>query len=703
MKTLIISLNSKYIHSSLAPWYLKASCGTECGEVIVSEHTINENPDSILSLIYSHRPDVVAFSCYIWNISHVLRLASSLKKLLPQTVIILGGPEVSYDAEDILGRYDFADFVIAGEGDRSFAQLIRLLHDVFVIKGNENGSMSVNEKMSAIEEAPENEKLSGYVRLSGNEWLSEDLAYTAGTGIAANIPFTADADFAARAAEIDGLAFRSGSGIIANKPAVIDDLDSLPSPYTDEMISSLKNKIVYFEASRGCPFSCSYCLSSVTSGTRYFSLERVFSELERLVRSGIRQIKFVDRTFNANPRRAKSIIRYLLKLNEDLASGQDVLCNFHFEVGADLFDEELIGLLADAPRGMFQLEAGVQSTNQETLAAVCRKTDLDRLFNNLRVIREKGNVHIHADLIAGLPFEDYRSFGRSFDDVYSIKPHQLQLGFLKFLKGTELRKQAEALGYVYRDYEPYEILAGKYISGDELMKLKGIAEIVERYYNSGRFSFTLDYVISRYFDSAFAFYESFYEYLNENGCWGTSLSVKDQYEVLDRFCRSITCVSEDAVRYDGFGENTDIPLYRELMRLDFLASDNTGTLPSFMQSRYSSEFREKCINFLRNSEQINRMIPETIGMPPKQMLKKVHFDRFFLNGLLPVSGDGSAEGDGSSSNPSYRLSAAGDSPAEGDGSSETSAHINPRVTTLMFNYFTRDKVTGRYQFFKIEI
>jgi len=737
MKTLIISLNSKYIHSSLASWYLKASCGPECGEVIVSEHTINENPDNIMASVYLQRPDIAAFSCYIWNISYVLRLASSLKKLLPQTAIVLGGPEVSYDAADILKHYDFIDFVIAGEADRSFAQLVRLLSSLSsrsnykIRKISEDGSLSANETASGAEGVSDAGK------------LPEGLSYKAGEGLAGYTAFTDDAEFAAGAEEIDGLVYRDRVGINANTPAAIDDLDSVPSPYTDEMISSLKNKIVYFETSRGCPFSCSYCLSSATSGTRYFSLERVYSDLDRLVKSGVKQIKFVDRTFNANPQRAKSIIRHILKLNEELASDHDVICNFHFEVGADLFDKEFTELFASAPEGLFQLEAGVQSTNCETLSAVCRKTDLNKLFNNLRAIREKGNVHIHADLIAGLPFEDYRSFAGSFNDVYSVKPHQLQLGFLKFLKGTEMRRQAEALGYLYRDYEPYEILAGKYISGQELIKLKGIAELVDRYYNSGRFNFTLDYVIGRYFSTPFAFYESFYEYHKEHGYLGVSFSNRDQYMIFDEFCSHIPCISGQNGTAADCDENTDVSVYRELLRLDFLASDNTGTLPSFMQSRYSSEFRERCIEFLRDTEKINKMIPETIGLAPKQILKKVHFDQFYLSGSPQFLGDSSSEsrslqlssdrdsfhgegesdgtpftdrdsssencvyqlspnGDGSSQNIARQPSSNGNSLSERDGSSKM-PHISANAVILMFSYFTRDKVTGRYQFFKVEI
>lgn len=703
MKTLIISLNSKYIHSSLAAWYLKAACGPGCGEVAVSEHTINENTDSVLSAIYSERPDFAAFSCYIWNISHVYKLASSLKKLLPGTVIILGGPEVSYDAADILGSNEFIDLIIAGEGDIAFPEVIRLLN---------------NEYNRTIL----------YADYNGNDQSAENKGNA-----------TASEAFIVKAAGIDGLVFRKDGAVVARDPAVIEDLDSLPTPYTDEMLASLKNRIAYFEASRGCPFSCSYCLSSVTAGTRYFSLDRVFSDLGRLVGAGIRQIKFVDRTFNANPSRAKSIIRYILELNEKLSRGCGPVCNFHFEVGADLFDVETIELLAGAPKGLFQLEAGVQSTNVQTLAAICRRTDIGRLSANLQKIRANSNVHIHADLIAGLPYENYVSFGRSFNDVYRLKPHHLQLGFLKFLKGTRLRDRASEHDYLYRDYPPYEILSGRHMSGEELMRLKGICELVERYYNSGRFTYTLNYMISGFFASPFEFFERLHEYHKDKGYLDVSLSARDLYLVLYEFFQTISRPDDNSCLDDTLCQNDDsnhIDLFfRELLRLDFLASDNSGTLPDFLKdrcmpgsnnmknasgneaSRYSADFRERCVSFLGNTQRINYMIPETVGMKPKEILKKVHFEQFLLwrdISQIILCGDSSPERDVSSngdSSPEKDVSSKGDVSFERDASSEgdsspkgnSSVAAASRYTTLIFNYFYRDKVTRRYQFFAIDI
>lgn len=617
MKTLIIALNSKYIHSALAPWYLKSACGTECGEVLVAEYTVNETYDVILGSIYMHKPDIAAFSCYIWNISHVLRLAASLKKLLPGITIILGGPEVSYDVVNIMDAHSFINFVLAGEGDCSFPKLLKYIHSAVCIEKNETGMAETDFKSKADLIVPEH---------------------------------------------IDGLSYRikdsqlpgvdSKESIVTNAPALVEVLDSIPSPYTDEMISCLQNKIVYFEASRGCPFSCSYCLSSASEGVRYFSLGRVFSDLDRLVAAGVKQIKFVDRTFNSNKKRAVAIIRYIMELDKQASTDHNAAggasgkynglgCNFHFEVGADLFDEEILQLLECAPKGLFQIEAGVQTTNEAALAAVCRKTNTAKLLSNLSKLQKSGSVHIHADLIAGLPHEDYASFAKSFNMLYASRPHQLQLGFLKFLKGTVMRDGALYDGYKFNDFPPYEILSGNSASYDELIVLKGVADLLERYYNSGRFIYTLEYIIGKYFESPFQFFENFYFFQKKNGTMYTPVGVKELFSIMNRFV--MNCLN-------GTGTET----FSELLKLDFLASDPSGTLPDFMEKQNEPGFHERCYQFLKNTEHIVQIIPEASGMTAKQLLKKVHFERF-------------------------------------------------RLDTLMFCYMSRDKVTGRYPFFTVQI
>lgn len=612
MKTLIVALNSKYIHSALAPWYLKAACGTECGTVEVLEKTINETMDSLLSSIYAHKPDVIAFSCYIWNIDHILKLADSLKKLLPDSSIVLGGPEVSYCQYELLNKYSFIDFIISGEGEEALPALLKHLT---------------------------------------NDRRQPDRSNAEGSCNAAAVPLIHSS-----LAEIPGLSYRDNKEIRISNPAVIRELDSIRSPYTDEMLSSMKNKIVYFETSRGCPFSCSYCLSSATEGVRYFSLDRVLSEIDRLISYGVKQIKFVDRTFNANRERAKAIIRHILEPDR-------FNCNFHFEVGADLFDKELIELLKTAPKGLIQIEAGVQTTNNDALNAVIRKTDLTALFNNLTILRRSGNVHIHADLIAGLPYEDYQSFGRSFDDLYNIRPHQLQLGFLKFLKGTRLTAEAADRGYRYAGYPPYEVLCTDYIGYDELVVLKGIAELVERYYNSSKFLYSLEYLIDTGFASPFRFFESFYEYNLKNGYMDINIGLRQLYRIISDFAAEVL-------------EKEHYMLFSELLRLDFLASDNTGTLPDFMERRSDSVFNDKCYDYIKSSENMAKLIPEAAGMQPRQLYKRVHFDKLYL---IINNIDHGIDDPGIFS------------------------YSEKEASAFLFNYMSKDSVSGRYPFYRIQL
>ena len=693
MKTLIIAVNSKYIHSALAPWYLKAACSDSsvgCGEVAVAEYTINELPEDILSSIYLRKPDVAAFSCYIWNIETVLRVASGLRKVLPQTTIILGGPEVSYDAVDILKEHEYIDYVLAGEGERSFPELIALLERREACGASDSGA------------GPE----------TGAGMGAEADAAEVEARAEVEVEVKAEAEAASDLRRIEGLAWRSAQGIVSCTPAFIRDLSTISTPYTDEMLKSLSNKFAYFESSRGCPFSCSYCLSSASEGVRFFPLERVFAELYRLVASGVKQIKFVDRTFNVNSERAKAIIRYILELKK---SGLD--CNFHLEVGADLFDEETMLLLEDAPKGLFQLEAGVQTVNKITLDAVCRKTDLQKLFSNLRRLKRRNNVHIHTDLIAGLPDEDYNSFVHSFNSVYSLGSHQLQLGFLKFLKGTALRRSAADHGFTYQDQPPYEILSGNVISYDELIVLKGIARIVDKFYNSGRFLYSLEYVTENLFSSAFAFYEQFYRFLKEKGCIELRTGLREIYTIFDRFV--IEKINEMEMRGQGMrgasGQELDEQgwyekhkfVFRELLRLDFLASDSSGTLPDFLEKRTDPDFSKQCFDFLRSSERVTEMIPEASDFSAKLLLKKVHFERFTID-LSPYLRDADREGD-KNGDSSAVCSENGDSSAICSVAADINRDCFTQNTTaaeggtvLLFSYISQDEVTGRYPFFTTE-
>ncbi len=702
MKALIVALNSKYIHSALAPWYLKAACGEEHGQVCVIEHTINENLDDVLAAIYMQKPDIAAFSCYVWNISFVLKLTESLKKLMPGTVIVLGGPEVSYESADLIKENAFIDFVLAGEGEKSFPAFIQYCRAARIaISRNSIGISRIDGISSPSAKSSDAIKNRSTAM---NSFNTEEPAERSITSLSEEM-----GDLTEELEHIDGLVYRSKEGIIVNVPAMVDVLDDIPSPYTQEMLSALKNKIVYFESSRGCPFSCSYCLSSASEGTRYFSLDRVFAELDRLVAAGVRQIKFVDRTFNANKKRAAQIIRHIIELDStrkvmDTAAGTGIgvgsevgirsgsgvgsntahRCNFHFEVGADLFDEELLCLLASAPRGLFQLEAGVQSTNEQTLAAVCRKTNLERLLNHIMILKRNGNIHIHADLIAGLPYEDYVTFANSFDRLYAVGPHQLQLGFLKFLKGTRLKDDAALYGYQYNSFPPYEILSGKYISYDELIVLKGMAELVERYYNSARFVFSLKFIIDKCFQSPFRFFEQFYYFHRENDQMESQAAFRELYRIFSSF----------ASRYMNDADHMELC---ELLRLDFLASDKSGTLPGFLDRRTTPGFADRCFDYLKNTDQIVRMIPEAAGMSPKQLYKSVHFEMFHFD-VEPLSTktiDRELSDRGLSEMKPLEMKPLEIKPLN----IEQSLIYHPaKYSVLVFSYFQKDPVTGQYPF-----
>lgn len=428
MKLTLLSINSKYIHSSLAMWYLTAACDKYC-TVTPLEHSINEPRLKILQSVCESEPDVFAICCYIWNIDMVLDLCREVKIIRPELRIVLGGPEVSFRAEEIMENNPEIEAIFLGEGEESLPS-----------------------------------------------YLQGELPH--------------------------GIVYRRDGCIIKNGDyQCVADLDSIPSPYTDKMLASLKGKLAYFESSRGCPFSCSYCLSSATRGVRTFSMDRVREDLLKLVSAKPETIKFVDRTFNADKARAKEIIKFLLSLGCDTT--------FHFEVGADLFDDELLSLLKSAPSGKFQIEAGIQSTNERTLKTVCRATDTKKALAVLNEITSWGNVHVHGDLICGLPHEDLNSFKKSFNALFTVRPHTLQVGFLKLLHGSKLRREFEG---EFSPFPPYQVLKTPHINADELFFLQDFENSVDLFYNSGRFNCTINY-LSTVFPSAFDLFAALSEKL----------------------------------------------------------------------------------------------------------------------------------------------------------------------------------------------
>ncbi len=458
MNCVICMLNSKYIHSSLAPWYLLAAVKAWCGDGVaaqVADLTINHELHEIADAIISKKPDVVGFCCYIWNIAAVRVLVPIVKAALPDTVIILGGPEVSYNAGEILsdagwGRH--VDFILSGEGERPFALLLDALN------AGANAGTPLRGEMDSIPIGAINRPQTG-------------------AGALETIP---------------GLCYRKGGQVIVKPPHVKQE--EPPDPYGPEYFEALDKRIAYIETSRGCPFSCAFCLSGAGRGVRWFSLNRAKRDILRLAGSGTKTLKFVDRTFNADRNRARELFRYIIDAN---SAGQTAGVRFHFEIGGDLLDEETLCLLEGAPRGLFQFEIGLQSFNPRTLAAVNRKTDVERLKQNIRRLVAMGNIHIHIDLIAGLPHEDLTGFADSFNTAWGLRPHMLQLGFLKLLHGAAMRENPAKYPCRYSPEPPYAVIETPWLSEADLDVLHEAEDALGRLYNSGRFRRTLDYVLER--------------------------------------------------------------------------------------------------------------------------------------------------------------------------------------------------------------
>ncbi len=424
MKTLLVTLNAKYIHTSLALRYLREYIKPDHTAGLL-EFTINEPIEDIADAIIAEAPDVIAFSCYIWNIEQTIELINLLRIRLADATIIVGGPEVSWELEYWLNRVPAIDYIVYGEGEQSFKDLLDYLDNRRPLES------------------------------------------------------------------LKGLAYRLADANVLTPPQDLLALDSIPSPYTDEELSELKNRTIYFEASRGCPFSCSYCLSSLDQRVRFFSLDRVLAEIARLLAADVKLVKFVDRTFNIKQDFAQAIFSYLIA--DHLEHQRQT--TFHFEITADLLSDDMVDYLVhNAPPGLFRMEIGVQTTNERTNLLIDRKQDWERLSTVVRRLRSRGNIMLHLDLIAGLPEEDYESFRRSFDMVYDLAGQELQLGFLKVLRGTKIWREQELYGYRFDDKPPYEVLENDSLKPTDIAKIKLVEAMLERYANSGRMPLTIDYL-----------------------------------------------------------------------------------------------------------------------------------------------------------------------------------------------------------------
>jgi len=537
MKIVLTAINAKYIHSNLAVYSLRAYAKPYKEDITIAEYTINQQLDDILMDLYKKKPDILCFSCYIWNLTYVEELICEVKKIFPKLPIWVGGPEVSYDTKDVLARLPEVTGVMFGEGEETFLELLHYYH--------------------------------------GQGQLSQ----------------------------IAGIAYRDAMGkICQNEWRKTIDLSTVPFVYDD--MEDFKNKIIYYESSRGCPFSCSYCLSSVDKCLRFRDLELVKKELQFFIDAKVPQVKFVDRTFNCNHKHAMAIWTYLVEHAQGIT-------NFHFEVAADLLNEEEIRLIERMRPGLIQLEIGVQSTNEETIREIRRTMKFSEVERIVKRINQGKNVHQHLDLIAGLPYEDLESFQKSFDDVYRLHPEQLQLGFLKVLKGSYMEEKKGDYGLVYKSRPPYEVLRTNWLSYEDVLLLKMIEEMVEVYYNSGQFSYTLRQLEQEY-SSPFQLYLELGTYYENHELHLMSHSRISRYEILLDFIKTLHTDREE--------------LYRELLTFDLYLRENVKNRPDFA-GEYSVS--KELLNQFYDEESRQHQYLEGYAQYDKRQLRKMtHIEQF---------------------------------------------------------------------------
>lgn len=536
MKATLIGINSAYTHTNLAVYYLFNNSIPKGMEANIKQYNINMPKENILDDLFSQKSDIYIFSCYIWNIEYILHIASSLKKIT-DSIIIFGGSEVSFNAKDYFKKYDFIDYIVAGEGEEITLKLLSNIQN--------------KEEVNIQNVFDKNSKDYTYVKKHIN-------------------------------------------------------FNDVIFPYKNVDMKEFENKIIYYESQRGCPYNCSYCLSELDKRLRFRDVEKVKEEIMFFINNDIPLVKFIDRTFNADNKRAKEIIRFILDNSNHT--------KFHFEVCANLLDDEIIELFQSAPNDMFQLEVGLQSINEYTIKEINRTTNTEKIGQNVTKLLKNDNVHIHLDLISGLPYEDMESFKKSFNYAYNLKPHMLQLGFLKVLHGTMMEKSKDKYDLKYNNFTPYEILSNKWMDYSDLSKLKNIEFLVDKYYNSNNFYNTLEYFVNKISKNPYDFFETLSNYFTKNDLFKRSLSKEDLYEQLYYFLKEYDKdLAETLISYD----------YLSYMKIrkpnkDFIKNINTIN-------------KEQIFEIIKDKEFKNKYLKEYINLSTKEIYKKINIFTFKIN------------------------------------------------------------------------
>ncbi|MBG9443421.1 B12-binding domain-containing radical SAM protein [Cytobacillus firmus] len=519
MKVIASTLNAKYIHTNIAIRYLKAYAQPDF-DVELAEYTIKDPVMNIVTDLVRKKPDVIGFSCYIWNIEETIKVIKMIKKIDPSIHIVVGGPEVTYDVADWMNNIQEFDYIVIGEGEETFKQLLTEM----------NSTMNMEN--------------------------------------------------------VHGLAFRENGQVRINPQRNKLDLRDLPSPFRfEEDIPHLSKRVTYIETSRGCPFSCQFCLSSIEVGVRYFDREKIKDDIRYLMKNGAKTLKFVDRTFNISRSYALEMFQFLI--DEHLPETV-----FQFEITADIMRPEVIEFLnKEAPRGLFRFEIGVQSTNDYTNELVMRKQNFDKLCRTVTMVKDGGKIDQHLDLIAGLPEEDYDSFKRTFNDVFAMRPEELQLGFLKMLRGTGLRLRAEDHQYIYMDHSPYEILGNNVLSFDDIIRIKQVEDVLEKYWNDHRMDATVEYLVTKVFPTPFDFFQEFGSYWEQKGWSRIGHQLEDLFKRLFEFLQT--------------KEIADLDIAEGLMKFDYISKQKYKPRKPWWQPSFEKSERSKLYqSLLENPNQL---------------------------------------------------------------------------------------------------